>query len=291
MRAPFFHAGLAALFVLGFAPVPVGSQAFGIDFEFNVLKFTFLPEGFEGSGDEGGSALEAYADRVQIKDADALDLRHCIDGQRDCSYYDALQVAGYRGNQNRVVEQNELNNFQILAPLGVKQEPKIVALNNLLQHNLTVDGLEGKRPRVDNVTFAGALGDIESQATVDAFITIEVEYDNDKKAKTHEVVVRDLSLTSQGFAYGNAVWIHKSSRSWSWSTDATQPPAAKTFVTKEGWFSTQPQFEDSTKGPLKLVIEQKGSAISAGGMGLWIALGLFILLALAVLAFLLLRRR
>lgn len=250
----------------------------GIDFTFDQLRFTFHPNGPEASGDEGGSSLDIFADRVKVEGDKALDLRHCIDGQDDCSYSGALKLVGYAGDKNGEVEATELQNFQQLAPLGVEQEPKIVALNGLIRHNISVDGKEGGRPHVTEVTFEGVLGPANSTATVDAFITIEVEYNNDKKAKSHTIEVRDIDLTAQGYAYGNAVWVDQAVKNWQWNAKKTEPASVRGFVTADGWTSTQTQFEESTLGPLKLVVEQKSGkrapgfeagALVASLAGLW----------------------
>lgn len=253
-----------ALCALAMAAPAAAQVDLGIDYTFDVLKFAFQPEGPEASGDSGGSSLEIHADRVQILHDYAVDLRHCIDDQEDCSYHSALQAVGYHANADGQVEPAEVDLFAGIAPLGVAREPKIVALNDLLQHNLTVDGQEGGRPRVAKVTFDNAPGPITNDAPVYAYLTIVVSYENDKKQKSHALEIKDFDLKSQGYAYGNAAWVAEAPHTWSWNAKKAEPESARAFLKADGWFSTQAEFEAQSASTLHLVAEKGGGKKTPG---------------------------
>lgn len=245
---------------------PVSAQGvdFGIVFQFEELKFVFRPTGPEGSGDEGGSALDISADKLQVAGESAVDLRHCIDGKPDCSYHQAIRPF-YTGNQNGWVEASEVANFSVLAPLGVSREPKIANVTQLVQHNIKVDGLEGNKPRVSRVVFTGADGSIDRPDPISLFVLISVTYENDKKAKSHTIETADFDLAREDLTYTRAVWAHESERRWHWAAQRTGPESARGFVTAEGWSSGQGDFESATRPQLKLVLEEGAAKKKAPG--------------------------
>lgn len=270
--------------------IPATAQEDGlfVAFNFDTLWFKLHPAGMKSS--DPGSVLEILAEDVRIEGVDATDLRHCLDGWdwRTCSYGNLTQNLG--GNQNGQVEANEVTTFQTFA-FALESIPKVENLTRLVKENITVDNKHAANPAVDKLILQNALGDVNSTATIHAFVTVKAAYANEKSAPAHEVNVRALDLLREGFSYGTCKWTVEA-EGWRWAAAETRPTQHASRVTESGWTSNQTQFESATAGPdgLTLVAEQASTPAKKAFplIPVLLALGGLVLLVLLVL---LLRRR
>jgi hypothetical protein len=277
---------LLALFLAVPATVTAQDGDWLSTFEFDQLKFVFWPAGVENRQDSDGkgSAITVHADRVAIKDWDALDVRHCIDGDQEwCSYPELARAAG--GNNNGQVEPKEIQSFQTFAQIGLRSQiEKVDQLADTLQANITVDGLQAKSVKITKLVLHGAEGTVDSNETIFADVEAKATYENDKDAKTHLIKVGTLKLKPDGFVYKQSLW-SMGPAGWKFDTAGTKPNEAKPFVTEKGYFSSQDKFEQLSATGIELVATKGEASKKSPGIGAVAILG-----ALAV-AFVVLRRR
>lgn len=251
-----------ALFLV--VPVSVAAQdgdgAWLSEFRFDQLKFVFWPSGVENRQDSDGtgSALTVHADKVAITEWDALDVRHCIDGDDTwCSYPELARAAG--GNKNGEVEENEVSSFQTFAQIGLRSQiEKVDQLADTLQSNITVDGLQAKSVKIMKLVLHDVVGTVDSDETIYADVEAKATYDNDKDAKSHLIHIGELTLADDGFIYEQTLWT-MGPAGWKFDAGATKPERAKRFVSENGYFSSQDQFESLSDDGVDL------SAVKSGG--------------------------
>ena len=214
------------------------------EFKFDQLRFIVWPSGVENRQDSDGkgSAITVQADKVAITEFDALDVRHCIDGDETwCSYPEIIQAGG-GGNNDGDVTAAEVQNFQTFAQLGIRKAiPKVDQLADTLQANITVDGMQAKSVKIMKLVIHGAEGTRDSNATIFADVEAKATYDNDKDAKSHKIHVAELKLKDDGFIYKQTIW-KMGATGWKFDAAATSADAKK-FVSDAGYFSSQDQFE------------------------------------------------
>lgn len=267
-----------AVIVVFLAPTAAAQQSeIFEEFQFRQLKFQVWPSGVENRAktDGVGSALTVHVDRAVIEDLDAVELRHCIDGDASfCSY----EIPG--GNADGVVTAAEVESFQSFAQVGLRAAvPRVNDFAKTLQNNVSVDGLPGKNVALTRVEFEGAEGSTDSNATVLAFIDAKVTYDNDAAAKRHTIVVGNLSLQPHGFVYDNAIWT-TAAEGWGFDAAATQPDAARSLVNVNGYFSPQAQFESLAEDGLTFTMAQGAGEKKSPGPELALFAGAILLAAL-----------
>lgn len=223
-------------------------------FHFDTLWFKFYPNGL-ANADEKGSGLEAFGQNVKIEGAEATDLRHCIDGwgQPDCSAGALLTQFYHGGNHDGVVTPNEVAAFTPLAKSFAGSFDTVRRLSDMLQNNLTVDGVHGGTPRVVDLVLRDVEGPVGSTATAFADVTTDVGYNNDKAAHRHEIHLAPFHLAAEGFQGQSIRWTLESAKGWSYRPDETQPTAFKAMVTSAGWTSGQADFEQASDQGLRLV--------------------------------------
>lgn len=246
---------LVPLLALLGAPVASAQQGDIFElFQFRELKFQFWPSGVENRQDSDGkgSAIIVHVGRVRVEDWDALELRHCIDGDADwCTY----QIPG--GNNDGNITARELEDFQTFAQIGLRSAvPTVDALMDTLQENLTVDGLKGKNVKIIKVVFENASGPVDRNDTIMVDIDAKVTYENEPKASKYLIRIGNLSLRPD-FVYDNAIWVLGGS-GYQFDASATNPVGAKARVNPQGYFSSQTQFEDLSVQGLEFTIT-KGS--------------------------------
>lgn len=274
---------LLAFLVSGLVPA-AHAQDEGLFSTFNLdqLWFRFYPAGLgDSAAGTTGSGLSVFAENVHVEGADAVDLRHCIDGwpEPDCSY-GALLSHFTRGNQNGIVEPSEVASFESVATLGARQIDAVDRLAKMLQNNITVDGLAGKSPKVVGFVVRSAEGDVNSTAPAFIDVTMEVGYDNDKSVRRHELRAQNLFLEAEGFTYTTAAWRVVADAKWAFKPGDTQPSTMQGKVTKQGWDSTQADLELATSNGLVLVVEQVKNHRAPGFEGTLAALALALGIAL-----------
>jgi len=253
MRRPLLAS--LCLVAIAFTPAVSAQQdAFFVTFHFDTLWFRFHPDGL---GSSKGSGLEVFAENVKIEGDEATDLRHCIDGwgQDECSYGDLLHAINYSGNQDGTVTPDEVAAFTSIAKPMAGQIEKLKRLSAVLKSNVSVDGMKGGDPKVVDVVFRSAEGSVDSTNPAYTDVKVEVGYENDQKAKSHQVDLHNIALSNEGFQYSQARWTVEGDAKWDYKPDKTQPDGAKGFVTKDGWVSNQPDFESHSNQSIKLVVE------------------------------------
>lgn len=253
------------VFAMSAVPLPAAAQDEGlfVEFNFETLWFRFYPTGL--SGEATGSGLQGFAESVLVQDADAVDLRHCIDGwgSPQCSYGDLLAQANI-GDKDGTVEPNEVDAFEAVAGLGAGQIEKVKNLSRMFENNITVDGIAGGRARVTALAVRDGEGQVNSTSPALVDVTIEIDYTNDPKAKRHEMQLESLKLRREGFEYQSVKWVAVSQDQWVFKPSDTVPLTYQTKVTKTGWVSSQNEFEQATSGGLKLVVEKEAKKRSPG---------------------------
>jgi hypothetical protein len=198
-------------------------------------------------------------DEVKIEDLSASELRHCIDHEMSFCAYD---IPG--GNEDGTVTAEEVDSFERFAQIGIKSKvPRVGKFAEMLQKNVTVDGLQGKTAIITRVDFQGAEGKIESEETVIAYVDAKVTYDNDPKAKTHVIKVDDLPLKSELFIYQSALWVTSTDK-WGFDAGATTPQAAKDRVSAKGFFSNQDTFETLAANGMQIQVKEGAGKKSPG---------------------------
>lgn len=223
------------------------------EFKFDQLRFVFWPGGVENRQDSDGkgSAIIVQADKVAITEWDALDVRHCIDGDTSwCSYPELAELAG--GNNDGEVTAPETQSFQTYAQIGIRSQiQKVDQLADTLQTNITVGGMQAKSVKIMKLVIHGAEGVVDSNSTIFADVEAKATYENDKDAASHVIHVGELKLKDDGFIYKQTIWKMGPS-DWKYDAGATTPDAGKKFVSDAGYFSSQDQFEQLSVGGVDL---------------------------------------
>lgn len=257
------------------------------EFKFDQLRFVVWPSGVENRQDSDGkgSAIVVQADKVAITEWDALDVRHCIDGDTSwCSYPELAELAG--GNNDGEVTAAETQSFQTYAQIGIRSQiQKVDQLADTLQTNITVGGLQAKSVKIMKLVIHGAEGVVDSNTTIFADVEAKATYDNDKDAKSHVIHVGELKLKDDGFIYKQTIWKMGPS-DWKYDAGATSPDAAKKFVSDAGYFSSQDQFEQLSVGGVDLHV-----AKAEGGNGRSPGIAPVLVLAVLVAVVLVVNRR
>lgn len=267
----------AAALILLAQPVHAQEDFFS-EFHFNKLEFKFWPAGVENrqESDGVGSAITVHVDRVLIEADSAWELRNCIDGDSGVCTYD---IPG--GNQDGTVTADEVESFEQFAKIGIKSRvPRVGKFAEMLQQNVSVDGMQGKTAVITRVDFQGAEGSVESDADVIAYVDAKVTYDNDPKAKTHTIRIDDLPLKSELFLYDSVLWVAGVPK-WSFDTKATTPDGAKPRVTAEGYYSNQDTFESLAATGMEIQVKE-GGAKKSPGVGFAALVGVVALAAVAL---------
>lgn len=262
---------LFAVLALLLAPAAAAQQSeIFEEFQFQQLKFQVWPGGVENraKSDGVGSAVTVHVERAVIEDIDAVELRHCIDGDESfCTY----EIPG--GNADGVVTAAEVESFQTFAQVGLRAAvPRVNDFAKTLQNNVSIDGLKGKNVALTRVEFQGAEGNTDSNTTVLAFIDAKVTYDNDAKAERHTIVVGNLSLHPQGFVYADTIWVVVA-EGWGFDAAGTQPDTARSLVNVNGYFSPQARFESLAEQGLTLVVAKGAGAKKSPGPELVVLVG------------------
>lgn len=229
---------------------------FLVTFHFDTLWFKFHPNGLASTA-TSGSGLEVFAENVRVEGDEVKDLRHCIDGWGDdkCSYGSGLALIDYQADRDGNVTTAEVERFTPLALIFAGSIEKVKRLSDILQSNITVDGLTGGQPRVVELIFRDAEGPVDSDAPAFADVTVEAGYDNDRNAKRHEVHVKNFQMEAEGFVYQTVQWTLEGDSKWDYKAGETLPGSVQGRVTNDGWTSTQAEFESSTTDTLRLVVE------------------------------------
>lgn len=237
-------------------PAAAQEQGFLVTFHFDTLWFKFHPDGL-ASTRTAGSGIEVFVQNVKVEGDEVTDLRHCIDGWGDdkCSYGSLLQLGGYSSDRNGEVTTEEVDRFTPLAQAFAGRIEKVERLSNILKSNVTVDGLPGGMPQVVELVFRAAEGNVNSTAAAFADVTVEVGYENDRSAKRHEIHVRNFAIEEEGFVYGVVRWTLEGDAKWDYHVGETTPDSVEGKVTKDGWTSTQAEFETAAGPELRLVVE------------------------------------
>ncbi|HEX9816642.1 MAG TPA: hypothetical protein VGB18_06655 [Candidatus Thermoplasmatota archaeon] len=265
-----------ALSVALFLLVPASAHAQGdgggwlSEFKFDQLRFVFWPGGVENRQDSDGkgSAIIVQADKVAITEWDALDVRHCIDGDDTwCSYPEVAQLCPNSANtcRNGQVEVGEIQSFQTIAQVVLRSKiEKVDQLADTLETNITVGGLQAKSVKIMKLVIHGAEGVVDSNETIFADVEAKATYENDKDATSHVIHIGELKLKDDGFIYKQAIWKIGPS-GWKYDAGATAPDAGKKFMSDAGYFSSQDQFEQLSVGGVDLhIVKAEGAGRSPG---------------------------
>lgn len=278
-------AGLVTLALL--TPVSTAQSDFFVLYSFEELVFEFHPEGLPKThaDDPDGSALVVKVRSVAVDDWHAYDLRHCMDGQDSCEYYNPSNPA-WEANQDGEVQTSEVEGFTEAISAFVAFIPEVRNLTDLAQNNMTVDGEHSSKPRIQSVVFEGAEGSIQSQDMITAQVEIVARYDNDAGSDRHVIRVDDLPLREQGFTYDSVRWGVTGEEAWVFVPEATQPAEARSNTTAAGYTGSQDAFEPLTEDGFVLETAQEGG--DGGGSP---GVGVLLVLAASAVGFAALRRR
>ena len=258
---------------------PVQAQELFSHFNFKDLKFQFWPGGLEDDADREGSAITVHVTKVEVKDLDAVEFRHCIDADMSfCSYNIPSS-----GNQDGQVTAAEVADFKILVQAGLQgYVPKVRDFMNTLRTNISVDGQKAKLVNIYSVVITGAEGDTDSNATILVDLDAKALYKNDYKASKHVVNIGNLTLRP-GFAYGNAIWA-SADAGWRFETSSIKPDSAKSVVNQHGLYTGQLSFETLSEKGLELTLVKGSGGSKSPGLELP-------LIALALVGLAMVRRR
>lgn len=255
---------------------PAQAQIFS-HFTFDELRFKFWPEGLEDDPDREGSAITIHVTRAEVKEIDAVEFRHCMDGDMSfCSY----EIPG--GNQDGTVSTDEVNSFKAFVPFIQTKVPKVKEFMDTLRNNVTVDAQKAKFVNIFNVVITGAEGDTDSEAPILVDLDAKALYKNDYKAAKHVVTVGNMTL-SPGFSYNKAIWA-AADPSWVFDPGATKPDGAKSVVNQHGLFTAQASYESLGEKGLELTLVKGAAKGKSPGVELPI-------LVLGLVALALVRRR
>lgn len=252
---------LIAAFLITYFVTPAAAQAeegFFEVFHFKTLSFRFDPTGSTNEANsKKGSALELFADEVEIRDLAAEDIRECIDRNPECDYTVELGPYYKVGDNDGTVEANEVAAFKGIAAAAAGLFYRVQTLSASLEENITVDGKHATNPQVVSLELVGAEGPVATNKTIMADVTMRMTFDNDKAASKHEIVISGLSVDDEGFNYQTVEWTLIGDQ-WDYKSDATKPAAYKAKVTGEGWKSNQADFQAATEAGLTLMVEKVG---------------------------------
>lgn len=281
---------LAAVLVAAVLAVPPSSaQTLFEDLVLDTMRVEFYPDGL-GSG--SGSGLAVTAEGIRVEELDAKDMRYCIDGHDypACSYGDLLQPYNL-GNRDYEVTADEVDDYEAIVRLGLSDVETFQALSDILEANVTVDGVTGSAPRPVAFDVEGAEGDVNSTQLILAEVRLEMSFPNDREAPRHEIRLVNLALASEGVSYNVITWTIVNPETWKWVPAETTPQAAQAFLDHDDWTSNQASFEQSTQPSLLLVTESDSSTGGAGNAWLWWLVGLTAAAIAGVVILVLARRR
>lgn len=285
--ASILAATLAVLLLV--APAANAQNDFFVIYSFEELNFEFHPEGLPKThaDDPDGSALVVKVRDVAVEDWRAQDLRHCMDGQSSCEYYNPDNPK-WEANQDGEVQASEVQEFTEAISVFVTFIPEVRELTDLAQQNITVDDEHSKKPRLQSVVFENAEGPINSTDAITAHVDIVARYDNDAGADRHVLRADGLPLRDKGFTYDTVRWtVASEDAAWQFVPDATQPSDARANTTEAGYASGQTAFETLTEQGFSLETAKQSEGGGSPGFG---AVAAAAAVACAV-AFLTLRRR
>jgi len=254
---------------------PVQAQELFSHFNFKDLKFQFWPGGLEDDADREGSAITVHVTKVEVKDLDAVEFRHCIDADMSfCSYNIPSS-----GNQDGQVTAAEVADFKILVQAGLQgYVPKVRDFMNTLRTNISVDGQKAKLVNIYSVVITGAEGDTDSNATILVDLDAKALYKNDYKAAKHVVKIGNMTLRP-GFSYTNAIWA-AGDASWSFDPTSTKPESAKSVVNQHGLFTAQTSYESLGEKGLELTLVKGASKGKSPGLEVPLLVAVLVGLAL-----------
>lgn len=250
---------LAAFLLLSVYDSAAAQDQIFLEFKFEDLRFAVWPAGLENRGgtDGKGSAITVHVKDVKIEQEAAIELRYCIDEPAYCGN------SGADGDGD--VEPLEVQSFENLTKFAIRGKVKRVdQMLDALRSNLSVDGVGGKNSGIFSADFQGAEGPVDSPSPILATIEAKVTFDNDPRASRHKIHVGNLSLKQDGFTYTNAKWV-MAIKGWRFDQAATDPPAAKTHVNSQGYFSSQAQFEKLSEDGFDLSIVKDAARKKAPG--------------------------
>ncbi|HLE47007.1 MAG TPA: hypothetical protein VI818_01820 [Candidatus Thermoplasmatota archaeon] len=272
---PILRPLLALLAAATLLAAPVHGQDLFSHFQFKDLKFQFWPEGLEDDADREGSAITVHVTRVEVKDLDAVEFRHCIDSDMSFCSYNLPPT----GDQDGTVERDEVADFRNIVQVGLQgYVPKVREFTDTLRHNITIDGQKATLVNIYNVAITGAEGDTDSNATILVDLDAKALYKNDYKAAKHVVKIGNMTLRP-GFSYTNAIWA-AGDASWSFDPTSTKPESAKSVVNQHGLFTAQTSYESLGEKGLELTLVKGASKGKSPGLEVPLLVAVLVGLAL-----------